>query len=64
MKYNNITELDRMKSLINYGKVEENTQSGAIIPRVEYSQTAADGKTKNKISEKMKEYWKTIPYEK
>ena len=61
MKYNNITELDRMKSLINYGKVEENTQSGAIIPRVEYSQKAADGKTYGIIRECNKFYIKVAP---
>lgn len=61
MKYNNITELDRMKSLINYGKVEESTQSGAIIPRVEYSQKAADGKTYGIIRECNKFYIKVAP---
>lgn len=61
MKYNNITELDRMKSLINYGKVEENTQSGAITPRVEYSQKAADGKTYGIIRECNKFYIKVAP---
>lgn len=61
MKYNNITELDRMKNLINYGKVEENTQSGAIIPRVEYSQKAADGKTYGIIRECNKFYIKVAP---
>ena len=61
MKYNNITELDRMKSLINYGKVEETTQSGAIIPRVEYSQKAADGKTYGIIRECNKFYIKVAP---
>lgn len=61
MKYNNINELDRMKNLINYGKVEENTQSGAIIPRVEYSQKAADGKTYGIIRECNKFYIKVAP---
>lgn len=61
MNYKNSEELDRMKSLINYGKVEESVNTGSLTPRVEYSAVAADGKTYGIIRECNKFYIKVAP---
>lgn len=61
MNYNNSEELDTMKRLINYGKVEESVNTGALTPRVEYSTVGADGKTYGIIRECNKFYIKVAP---
>ncbi|MDE5889321.1 MAG: hypothetical protein K2H20_04810 [Bacilli bacterium] len=56
------SQIDRMKSLINYGnKVNENTNTGMLTPRVEYSTLGADGKTYGIIRECNKFYIKVAP---
>lgn len=59
---NNSKELDTMKRLINYGKVEESaTNTGMLTPRLEFSAVAADGKTYGIIKECNKFYIKVAP---
>lgn len=55
-------EIDMMKRLINYGKVDESqTNTGMLTPRLEYSAVAADGKTYGIIKECNKFYIKVAP---
>ena len=61
MNYNSSEELDTMKRLINYGKVEESVNTGSLTPRVEYSTLGADGKTYGIIRECNKFYIKVAP---
>lgn len=62
MNYKQTNQLDRMKSLINYGKkIDEATNTGMLTPRVEYSTLGADGKTYGIIRECNKFYIKVAP---
>lgn len=62
MNYKQNNQLDRMKSLINYGnKIDETTNTGMVTPRVEFSAVGADGKTYGIIRECNKFYIKVAP---
>lgn len=64
MTYNRDSEeLNRMKALINFGKkdINEDTNTGVLTPRVEYSTVGADGKTYGIIRECNKFYIKVAP---
>lgn len=61
MNYRSSEELNTMKRLINYGKVEESVNTGALVPRLEYSAVGADGKTYGIIRECNKFYIKVAP---
>lgn len=61
MNYNSSEELNTMKRLINYGKVEEAVNTGSLTPRIEYSALGADGRTYGIIRECNKFYIKVAP---
>lgn len=61
MNYKSSEELNTMKRLINYGKVNEAVNTGSLTPRVEYSTVGADGKTYGIIRECNKFYIKVAP---
>lgn len=61
MNYNNSEELNTMKRLINYGKISEDVNSDKLVPRLEYSAVAADGKRYGIIRECNKFYIKVAP---